>query len=93
MKARRERLRFFSCLAAQGVLFVALSFAARSGAAPSRIVLGLALSFVPYAGLLAWAAGAGEGLQPREVALAGVRRGTRAVAELDSLALLEKKRV
>jgi hypothetical protein len=33
-------------------------------------------------------AGAGEGLQPREVALAGVRRGTRAVAELETLALL-----
>ncbi|MGD8317014.1 MAG: glycosyltransferase 87 family protein [Myxococcales bacterium] len=69
MKARRERLRFFSCLAAQGVLFVALSFAARSGAAPSRIVLGLALSFVPYAGLLAWAAGAGEGRDRQRTAL------------------------
>jgi len=38
-------------------------------------------------------AGAGDGLQPREVALAGVRRGTRAVAELETLALLGKKRI
>jgi Ser/Thr protein kinase RdoA (MazF antagonist) len=36
-------------------------------------------------------AGAGERLQPRKVALAGVRRGTRAVAELETLALLEKE--
>ncbi len=35
-------------------------------------------------------AGAGDGLQPRQVALAGVRRASRALAELETLALLER---
>ncbi|HSN84974.1 MAG TPA: glycosyltransferase 87 family protein [Polyangiales bacterium] len=46
---------FLFCLAAQGCLVLASSVWARSGSAPSTVVICLGLSFAPYAGLLALA--------------------------------------
>lgn len=69
MTARRNGLLFFLCLAAQGGLTLALSVWARAGAAPSTIVLGLAASFVPYAGLLRWAPVLGAPRQVGRIAL------------------------
>lgn len=52
MKTRRDRAFFVLCLLVQGALVVGIALAAHSGSAPSRIVTGLALSFIPYAGTL-----------------------------------------
>jgi alpha-1,6-mannosyltransferase len=60
MTASRHGSLFFLCLTVQGGLVLALSVWARAGAAPSTIVLGLAGSFVPYAGLLTWAPALGD---------------------------------
>ncbi len=47
-------LRFFACLAAQGSVMAACSWLARNGYPPSTVVLGIAVCFLPYAGVLAW---------------------------------------
>jgi hypothetical protein len=54
MTIRRDRVGFAICVAAQGCIAVVLSLCARSGCAPSTVVIGLAVSFVPYAGAIAW---------------------------------------
>jgi len=53
MTARRAQALFVVCLASLGCILAGLSFAARSGCRPSTVVAGLAVSFIPYAGLLA----------------------------------------
>ena len=55
MTAGRNRKVFVISLALQGAAAIALTVAARSGAAPSLVVLCLAVCFVPYAALLACA--------------------------------------
>jgi hypothetical protein len=52
MTARRAQFLFIVCLASLWCLFTALALAARSGCQPSTVVAGLAISFIPYAGLL-----------------------------------------
>lgn len=52
MTARRGLVLIASCLALQGSVFLGLAIAARMGCQPTTFVVGLALSFVPYAGLL-----------------------------------------
>ena len=54
MTARRERALFTICLGLQGCILLGLALAARSGCLPSTFVIGLAVSFVPYAGVLAF---------------------------------------
>lgn len=60
MMAERGRAWFFLCLAVQGCIMAAASFAARAGSAPSTVVIALVLSFVPYAGIVAWSPGVGD---------------------------------
>ncbi len=45
---------FALCLALQGCIVAGLALAARSGCSPSTVVAGLAVCFVPYAGMLAF---------------------------------------
>lgn len=52
MTARRGLVFIASCLALQGSVFLGLAIAARMGCQPTTFVVGLAFSFVPYAGLL-----------------------------------------
>jgi len=54
MTASRGRAIFTLCLVSQGCLCWVLGVAARSGCSPSAFVAGLALCFVPYAGVLAF---------------------------------------
>lgn len=54
MTARPGRVLFALCLALQGCILFGLALAARSGCPPSTIVAGLAVSFIPYAGVLAF---------------------------------------
>ena len=51
-RASPGRAVFGACLAAQALITYGIATAARSGCAPSTVVLGLAASFVPYAGAL-----------------------------------------
>jgi len=53
MTPRRAQGLFIVCLASLGCVLTALALAARSGCRPSTVVAGLAISFIPYAGLLA----------------------------------------
>ena len=53
MTARRAQGLFVVCLVSLGCFLAGLSLAARSGCRPSTVVAGLAISFIPYAGLLA----------------------------------------
>ncbi|NND29242.1 MAG: DUF2029 domain-containing protein [Myxococcales bacterium] len=52
MTVRRARGLLVVCLAALGCILILLALAARSGCLPSTVVAGLAISFIPYAGLL-----------------------------------------
>lgn len=52
MTASRDRAIFTLSLGSLGCLVLVLSAAARSGCSPSAFVAGLALSFVPYAGVI-----------------------------------------
>lgn len=56
MTVRGAQRLFALCLAALGCNLILLSLAARSGCLPSTVVGGLAISFIPYAGLLVAAA-------------------------------------
>ncbi|MGB3052621.1 MAG: hypothetical protein WBB42_16585 [Polyangiales bacterium] len=53
MTPHRDQVLFVVCLASQGCILLGLALAARSGCPPSTVVASLAISFVPYAGLLA----------------------------------------
>ncbi len=53
MTGRRARSLFVLCLLSLGCILFGLALAARSGCRPSTVVAGLAISFIPYAGLLA----------------------------------------
>ncbi len=52
MKVLPERALFALFLLLQGCILLGLALAARSGSLPSTVVLGLAMSFIPYAGVL-----------------------------------------
>jgi len=52
MTARRDGVLFALSLAVQGCIVGGLAVAARSGGSPSTVVVGLALCFIPYAGVL-----------------------------------------
>lgn len=52
MNRGRGRSIFVVCVAAQACVVLGLTFAARFGCASSTFVFGLALAFVPYAGVL-----------------------------------------
>jgi hypothetical protein len=54
MMTRRDGALFALCLASQACIVCGLAFAARSGCSPSTVVAGLAVCFVPYAGVLAF---------------------------------------
>jgi len=54
MTARRDGVIFALCLALQGGIVCSLVLAARSGCSPSAFVGGLAVSFVPYGGAIAF---------------------------------------
>ena len=54
MTTRWDGALFALCLALQGCIVSGLALAARSGCPPSTVVVGLAVSFVPYAGMLAF---------------------------------------
>ena len=56
MTVRRAQGLFVVSLATLGCILALLALAARSGCLPSTVVSGLAISFIPYAGLLAAAA-------------------------------------
>lgn len=52
MSTGRERALLAVCLGLQGAAVCAITIAARRGVPPSTITVGLALSFIPYAGAL-----------------------------------------
>jgi len=52
MTARRDGALFALSLALQGCLVGWLALAARSGGSPSAVIVGLAVCFIPYAGVL-----------------------------------------
>lgn len=52
MSSRHERVILACCLAAQAMLVASAAWFAHQGAPPSRVVLVIALMFVPYAGAL-----------------------------------------
>ena len=54
MTTRWGGVLFALCLALQACIVGGLALAARSGCAPSTVVAGLAVCFVPYAGMLAF---------------------------------------
>jgi hypothetical protein len=55
MTARQDGALFAVSLAVQGCMVGGLAVAARSGSSPSTVVVGLALCFIPYAGVLVFA--------------------------------------
>lgn len=52
MTANRERGWLALCFVLQAIVVAVSAAAARHGSPPSRVVLGIALAFVPYAGML-----------------------------------------
>jgi hypothetical protein len=69
MTGHGNRALFVISLALQAVVVVAVTVAARLGATPSLVVLGLAVCFVPYAALLACS---GALADPRAVSLIAI---------------------
>jgi hypothetical protein len=70
MSAAGERAWLALCFTLQALSFIGSAVAARSGAAPSVVVLGIAVSFVPYAGTVAFSRVLADVRRPSLVAAA-----------------------
>ena len=62
MSALRDRALFATFAVLQCFVLCGLAVAARAGARPSALTLGLAFSFLPYAGALFSARGASDAM-------------------------------
>ena len=70
MSAARERVWLALCVGVLALGFMATAAAAGGGVAPSVVVFGIALSFVPYAGTMAFSRVLGDVPRPAFVAAA-----------------------
>lgn len=71
MSRSRARALFVGCLLLQGGILGSIAVGARRGALPSSLAVGLALSFLPYAGALTLARTAANANRLRQVAFLG----------------------